>query len=285
MITAIPEGLVIDVPYNRGFVNALKDRVPGLDRLWNTKKGPFLPKAPLDVWIIDPSYGDIVARLISQYYHYKTVTVPAVQYAGPVTVTRIWKVMYVGASKERDGGTVHSTGLVNDLWSLILPEDVLKNWFEGKPLDRQGGTGNTYFAVLGMPAPTEDQDEIKKAYRRIAKQWHPDVCHEPDATQVFQSIQEAYNVLSNPETLQMYMVGLKMAGHKQSAQISRGYNISRFGYRPPLRCGIVKTNGFFKLGRFIVQEILGWDDIVNSHGETLVTSYNINTKQVEEDWI
>ncbi|GAA3321695.1 hypothetical protein GCM10020331_038580 [Ectobacillus funiculus] len=46
-------------------------------------------------------------------------------------------------------------------------------------------------------AKTASKDEIKKAYRRLAKKYHPDVSTEPDATEKFKEVQEAYEVLSD----------------------------------------------------------------------------------------
>lgn len=53
-----------------------------------------------------------------------------------------------------------------------------------------------YYEVLGV-SKTASKDEIKKAYRRLAKKYHPDVSTEPDATEKFKEVQEAYEVLSD----------------------------------------------------------------------------------------
>jgi hypothetical protein len=52
-----------------------------------------------------------------------------------------------------------------------------------------------YYIILGIPA-TSSQAEIKAAYRRLAKEFHPDRCDEQPSP--FQAIQEAYSVLSDP---------------------------------------------------------------------------------------
>src|SRR4029077_18573360 len=46
--------------------------------------------------------------------------------------------------------------------------------------------------------------EIKKAFRRLARRLHPDVSEEPDAESRFREVSEAYEVLSNAETRQLY---------------------------------------------------------------------------------
>jgi molecular chaperone DnaJ len=55
-----------------------------------------------------------------------------------------------------------------------------------------------YYEVLGV-ARTDSEEEIKKAYRRLARQYHPDANQEdPEAEEKFKEIAEAYGVLSDP---------------------------------------------------------------------------------------
>ncbi len=53
-----------------------------------------------------------------------------------------------------------------------------------------------YYNILGVPR-TADDTAIKKAYRKLAKKYHPDVNTEPEAGQRFAEVQEAYEVLSD----------------------------------------------------------------------------------------
>src|SRR5512143_2941175 len=46
--------------------------------------------------------------------------------------------------------------------------------------------------------------EIKRAFRKLAQQWHPDVNTDPTAHERFKEINEAYQVLSDPERRQRY---------------------------------------------------------------------------------
>ena len=63
-----------------------------------------------------------------------------------------------------------------------------------------------YYAVLGVAARREP-DEIKRAYRRLARELHPDVNPDPDAQERFKEVTAAYEVLSDPEKRQMYDLG------------------------------------------------------------------------------
>ena len=60
-----------------------------------------------------------------------------------------------------------------------------------------------YYDILGVPRGSSDA-EIKRAFRKLAQQWHPDINTEAGADERFKEINEAYQVLSDPGRRQAY---------------------------------------------------------------------------------
>jgi molecular chaperone DnaJ len=63
-----------------------------------------------------------------------------------------------------------------------------------------------YYAILGIRRDAS-ADEVKKAYRRLARELHPDVNPDPQTQERFKEITQAYEVLSDPKKREMYDLG------------------------------------------------------------------------------
>ena len=81
-----------------------------------------------------------------------------------------------------------------------------------------------FYEVLGI-SKTASADEIKRAYRKKAKQYHPDICKEPDAEEKFKEVQEAYEVLSDDNKRAAY----DRYGHAAFEQGAGGAGAGGFG--------------------------------------------------------
>lgn len=82
-----------------------------------------------------------------------------------------------------------------------------------------------YYDVLGVQKQASDQD-IKRAYRKLAKQYHPDVNKDPGAQDKFKAIQEAFDVLSDPDKKANY----DRYGSPEGPTFGQGQGYSGDGY-------------------------------------------------------
>lgn len=82
-----------------------------------------------------------------------------------------------------------------------------------------------YYEVLGV-SKGASQDEIKRAFRKLAKKYHPDVSKEPDAEEKFKEAQEAYAVLSDESKRAQY----DQFGHAAFDQMNGGAGFDFSGF-------------------------------------------------------
>src|SRR3954452_20130787 len=102
----------------------------------------------------------------------------------------------------------------------------------GSAVARYGGqilagseVATDYYAVLGVRRDA-GPDEIKKAFRRLARELHPDVNPDPKTQERFKEINAAYEVLSDPQKKQVYDLGgdpLSAAGGGAGAGFGQGF--------------------------------------------------------------
>jgi len=86
-----------------------------------------------------------------------------------------------------------------------------------------------YYDTLGLPR-NASQDEIKKAFRRLAMQYHPDRNREAGAETRFKEVNEAYEVLSDPDRRTMYdRFGHAAAGDQNFARGFEGFGFGGLG--------------------------------------------------------
>jgi DnaJ-class molecular chaperone len=64
-------------------------------------------------------------------------------------------------------------------------------------------TTRDYYDIIGVSRDA-DAKEIQRAYRKLARQYHPDVNKDPGAEERFKEISQAYDVLSDPDTRRRY---------------------------------------------------------------------------------
>lgn len=253
-------------PYNPQFVALIKSLPAGARRFDPADKA----------WLVDTRYANQVRQWIRNCYGEEIEPI-AVSGQQQRTETRVCDVWYLGRTKPA-GDEYQASGMNScKEWAFILPERALREWFEG---DTQHTNISTLYGVLGV-ARNAAEDEIKSAYRRMVKQWHPDVCKEPNAQEMFIKIKEAYEVLSDSNKRARYDAGLAL-------EASLGENADKLptktAYRSPLRCGYILAEGVEQLDRFVVHKILDWQDIRSERG-VLVASWPAGATEPHWQWI
>lgn len=104
-------------------------------------------------------------------------------------------------------------------------------------------TGPDHYAVLGLGSDASPED-IRRAYRELARRVHPDVCADADAAERFAAVARAYEILADPASRARYDLareGLPPPPAPDPYEEERGsvYDIFRskrgvgFGRRPP----------------------------------------------------
>lgn len=115
---------------------------------------------------------------------------------------------------------------------------------------------DNYYAILGVPFDA-DQDTIKRAYRQLARQFHPDLAGEEGAAQM-KRVNRAYDVLSDPkqrlnyDTISGGVIYFRKGGLSRPRPVDRRYDLladneftglSVFSTRGPLHAGAMLRGG------------------------------------------
>lgn len=289
-LTADYRGLVIVTSYKQRFVELLKQYVPVGERSFTGKSGN-----PANAWVVAPKHAGVVKQIVEKVFGCE-VELPDMAQAMSQLVSHVQRLEYIGQCKNRPDGSVTAMGHDGAGWNVVIAESVLKSFFEGDwdddRLDEAFGNGKapqraaSLYAAL-LLKPSASSTEIKTAYRRMSRQWHPDVCREDGATEKFIEIKKAYDLLSDPLKRRRYDAGLAMEATTEKVKKNRSnfFYASIYGYRSPLRCGLLTIDGECVAGRVIVSKIHAWDDIVNAVGQTMVSSWKVGDESYTIAWV
>lgn len=276
-LVAVPGGYEYTTSYDVALIAAFKARIPAEGREWDKINRR---------WLVDAQYAGACVQLAEAYLGI-TLTVPP---AAPIlSETRLIELQYLGRCKDRDSGEPTAYGYAEGAWSTVWPESVLRAFFEVIP--QRPGEKPTLYGVLGVK-PEATTDEVRSAYRRLARQWHPDTCHDPDAAEQFKIITNAYQVLTNEALRRKYEAGLVLerslnGGLRTHSSVWDSLGLTQsneFGYRAPLKCGLVLCEGKPCLSRFVVSRIVQWKDVVRADGKVMVTSWPRGADMFEITW-
>lgn len=254
-VTADGGAFAVRTPYNANFVAELKVQIPASDRKWDNAR---------KIWLVAKDQKELLKQIIDQNYSCNVEMPEIIGGNSQDSFEIIFRAEYVANCKS-DASSVYSSGG----WNAKIPENVLRKFFK----QTKENEGNLYGLLSVDQNATEL--EIKKAYKRAARQWHPDVCREQNAREMFEKIKGAYDVLVNTESRNKYNAGLffeKMARFAGGNHRSSTYLKATF--TPTLRCGDLKVIAKKQLGLLIVEEILEWNDITDEFGRTMVSFWD-----------
>lgn len=270
------DGLAVITPYDGAFLTELKRVIPANERRW---------KKP--VWLVDSKHETVLINLVQRFFRSCPIKEKASLKTGTLAIPNnpTLKVEYIGACKARDAGESSAFGWANGDWNIILSETALRQFFNAGPAMTTPNKplSGTLYSILGISADI-NPTQIKSAYRRAARQWHPDINDEPDAKQMFQKIAKAYEVLSDPKKRKRYDAGLRLeAGPK--TEVDEFFIQAQALYRAPFTCGLISFTGKRQLGRWVVGEILSWKDILNDKGQVMVSSWDKLSNTFKVSWV
>ncbi len=261
-------------PYDQLLVADLKMRIPYNERRWDGNS---------KCWIVTTNNLNTLKVLSIKYLGNEPSIQGGLINSQPLKPqTKLLNVRYIGTPKDRGNGEKSAFGHDGQNWSIVFPELVLRQWFEGENATVET-TDLTLYGVLALKQTCAGSD-IKTAWRRMAKRYHPDVNKDDDAVAMMIRINEAYEVLNNPMKRKKYDAGLVLVstlGQTNNTRLNAFSNI----WRPPERCGFVLATGQYMLGRFVIEVIHQWEPIKDAYGRELVTSWPMGSDTYQENWV
>jgi hypothetical protein len=190
-------------------------------------------------------------------------------------------VRYIGTPKDEVTAKNPHLGMMGKIGLLCF-----LSWFYANGLKVNASVDTTDLTLYGVLSLKRDcpGTDIKTAWRRMAKRYHPDVNKDDDAAAMMIRINEAYEVLNNPMKRKKYDAGLVLVASLKDKPRDRLSAFSNI-WRPPERCGFILADGISQLGRFVIQTIHQWEPIKDAYGRELVTSWPMGADTYQENWV
>lgn len=269
-LTLIGDMLSYQTTYHPKLIEALKQQVPTEDRRWDPVH---------KVWLVAYKHATLLQTLTARYL-LVTISIPPPPAQTTEVEKKAFRLEYLGLCRSRSGAESSAFGWVDGGFNYLFSEKVLREWFKDRS---KPGEAKDFYGVLGIDRTANDQD-IRKSYRRLAMQYHPDHNKEADAVDQFKLISKAYQTLFDPLLRKKYDFGLVLAA-QTTKDVPKPNPQVVDGYRSPLKCGYVMAEGKTQLGRFIVSKILVWADVLREDGYVMVTYWTEGANSPTIKWV
>lgn len=270
--------------YNQQFINRIKANVPSHLRVWDHSHKR---------WIFHPTTYRIISNMLENLRQmgFNVIIEQAEFFANasnyvPVIKEETLDIHYIGRVYRRNNSEESAYGWYNDGWNVVFINNALQDYF--KVSTTSVDATNYYNALIVNETATHDQ--IKRAYRVVVKQWHPDICSEPNAREQFEIIQKAYETLISPDKRARYDLGLKLE-RDFNLLASKGkinntnYDTNEVVFNPMIKCGRFTVRSERIIGRVYVHQILDIDSITNASGQVMTTTWKEGDSVFTTRWV
>lgn len=278
-------GITVKFAYSTTLLADLKAAIPNYDMSWNPASKE---------WTVHPRQLDNLMNVARKHDCHTTGDINYVKNYTPVIIKDSVEVHYIGNIYKRSNNELTAFGWWSNGWNAIFINDSLQSFFkvDVSSYTRQRRPNEiddtNYYTVLVVNKDAS-QDEIKKKYKFVVKQWHPDICKEPDARERFELIQKAYSILSDDTLRAKYNFGLELA-HKVNMDKKKptvsppSENKYDAVFKPQIRCGKIIADVEYMIGRAYIHKIHDIEEIVNEQGQVMVSYWN-NTDTFGVSWV